>query len=158
MSLRLGNTTRRLDAEAIEQGVTKECPVRPGLLVTYLPAATFNRRFKRALSKRPKEPGSGNTRADFIERCGEPEVIVDGLVTNVEGVFDEKGEAVEYTPEIGLQIFSDPSNADVVEWMVSECITYGQFYTKEVIEDSGNSGSGSSGKRAGAGKSKKTKS
>lgn len=168
-TLRLGTSNKRLDPVAVEQGVTRPCPFRPGLTITILPAASFNPRFRRAVqlgavkaaAKLKSQNGNVETATEeaedeFLGRYDDPHFIVAALVADMGGLYDGEGNEVEYTTERGLQVFSDPGNADVKEWTVNQSLLYGQFYVEEVQEQRKNSRTGSGGKKAGAGKSEKT--
>jgi hypothetical protein len=160
-TLRLGTTTKRLDTERVEGGVELECPHRPGLYVTILPAASWNQRWKdrvRAENERAIARMKNGTPPAMPDFFGDPDFIVSTLVGGMRGLYDAKGEQVEYTTALGVGIIADPTHADVKEWVVLQAQRYGQFYREEVEADSGNSGRGSSGKRAGAARSTKTKS
>lgn len=139
--MRLGTTTRRLDTEAVEQGVEKECPHRPGLFVRVLPAASWNQRFKErvrreneAVVQRMKENGDPG-KVDYYD---DAEFIADTVVAGMRGLYDDEGNEVEYTPELGAQILADPYNADVKEWVVLQAKQYGRYYREEVEKDAGN--------------------
>ncbi len=151
----------RLDPALVEQGVEKECPFAKGLYVTILPAASWNSRWKERVRQENDRvlarmrDGEQKGRADFF---GDPDFIAGTLIADMRGIYDADGEEVPYTHDLGVRIMTDPANADVREWVVIQAQRYGQFYAEEVEKDLGNSGGGSSGKQAGAGKSKKTKS
>lgn len=170
-AIRLGTSAKRLDPVAVEQGVTKECPYRPGLMVTLLPAASFNPRFRRAvqagaLKAAAKLNAKGSTvesvqneaEQDFLSRYDDPAFVATALVADMGGLFNGDGSEVPYTVERGTAIFSDPGNADVKEWVVNQALRYGQFYVEEIEEEAKNSPTGSSGTKSGAGASGKTKS
>lgn len=153
--MRLGTTHRKLDRLAIEQGVEKECPERPGLFVRILPASTYNPRYRKAIqdeAMRIKDGGEADG-----NRYEDAQFVADVLVADMRGLYDGE-EEIEYTPEIGAEIFADPAHRDVLDWIVSEAMKRGQFYTEAVEKKVGNSPAGSSGKKAGAGKSTKTRS
>jgi hypothetical protein len=167
--MRLGTTTRRLDPVASKQGVRKECPYRPGLFVTLLPAAPFNPRWQRALAdtiKRERAERNGDAKAAgedeaaafALDRLEDPQLLVEAVVADMDGIFDDEDKAVTYTPEVGIEILSDEGNKDVTGWIAVEAFRWGQFYVEEVERDEKNSAAGSSGKKAGAGRSKKTRS
>lgn len=168
----LGTGGRRLDAVAAVQGIEKECPWRSGLHVKILPAATFNPRFREAIANlqvdeaevvRARKVVMGDDRARaaasaaFISRWERPDFAASALVGDMRGIYAADGSEVAYTEEVGLKILSDPSNADVLQWIVGEAMQIGQFYTKAVEADAKNSRTGSGGKRTGAGRSRKTK-
>lgn len=159
MTLRLGTTNRRLDPDAVKSGVRKACPYRPGLHVTLLPAAHFNARWQQALAEAARRERARGEDAEggVMERLSDPQLLVDAIVADMDGIYDEDGEEVEYTPELGLQILSDEGNRDVADWIASQAFQWGHFYTEEVRADEKNSGTGSSGKKAGAGRSTKTR-
>lgn len=140
MTLRLGTSNRRLDEAAISQGVDKECPFRPGLVVTILPGASYNPRFRKAIQNAAlKSNGDAESAKEkFLSRYDDPEFVVEALVSDMKGLYNENGNEVKYTTERGLAIFSDPANADVKEWVVTQAHQYGQFYTESVEEDAGN--------------------
>lgn len=155
--MRLGTSDKKLDAAAIRQGVTKECPFREGFTVTILPGASYNPRFRKAIQNATAAITPSHTIADeFTSRYEDPQFIVDALVADMGGIYGEDGEPVAYTPEIGVAILSDPGNADVKEWVVNEAHQYGSYYTKSVEQDAKNSQTGSSGNKAGAGRSGKS--
>lgn len=141
MTLRLGTTTRALDVEKAHQGVEKECPHRPGLYVTVLPAAAWNRRWKERVRQENEavlarmRDGEKIEGRDFFEDAG---FIADTLVGGMRGLYDADGNEVAYTPEIGVQVLEDEANADVKEWVVLQAQRYGQFYRDEVEKDEGN--------------------
>lgn len=138
-AIRLGTSNKRLDALAIKQGVTKECPFRPGFTVTFLPAASYNPRFRKAIQNGPRTNGDAETAAEeFLNRYDDPQFVVDALVSDMGGIYNGQGEPVTYTPELGLAILADPSNADVKEWVVNEAHHYGHFYSEGVEQDAGN--------------------
>lgn len=158
-TLRLGTTGRRLDVLAVQQGIEKECPLRPGLFVTVLPAGTFNPRFARAIQARlerlaaKKEQEGAQPSTRFEE---DPEFVVDALVASMRGIYAGDGSEVAYTPAVGLQVLADPGNADVTVWICNEAHDYGRFYEQGVEADAKNSSPGSNGKQVGAGESERT--
>ena len=74
------------------------------------------------------------------------------------GIYRSDDTTVDYTPEVGKKVLGDPTNADVLSWVTIQAQAYDRYYTGTVKADAKNSSTGSSGKRAGAGKSKKTRS
>jgi hypothetical protein len=130
-SLRLGTTRRRLDGRAVKEGVRKECVFRPGLYVTILPGATFNPRYKAAISRATDDE-------QFRSRYDDPEFVRDALVASMDGISDEDGEPVPYTPEVGLAVLADPGNADVREWIVSQSLEYTHYYNEQLEADAKN--------------------
>lgn len=138
--LRLGKTNKRLDAAAIQQGVRKECPFRPEFYVLILPGANYNPRYRKALQNAAIRANGDESaaREDFLSRYEDPAFVVDALVAGMDGIFDSEGEPVPYTPELGLEVLSAPDNADVLQWVVNEAHSYGQFYAKAVEAEAGN--------------------
>lgn len=165
-TIRLGTTTKRLDQAAVQQGVEVECPFRPDFFVTVLPGATWNPRFRVALQNQKARgwvpdgaEGAELTAAErFLRVYDDPEFIAEALVAGWRGVVGADGAEVEFDQALCVAVLSDPGNLDVREWIVNQATTYGRFYTESVEEEAGNSGRGSSGKKAGAGRSKKTES
>lgn len=139
--MRLGNSAKRLDATAIQQGVVKECPYRDGLTVRVLPAAGFNPRFRKAIQNQAVQALSDSAesaREAFINRYEDPAFVAKALVADMDPIYDDDGERLDYTPEIGEEVLSDPGNADVLQWIVNEALTYGQFYTDTVEAEAKN--------------------
>lgn len=164
-TLRLGATKRRLDVLAVQQGVEHECPLRPGLFVTILPAGMFNPRFARAAQAALEQlvaEGSKNGKAKDgvkgapLQRFEDPEFIERALVASIRGIYRADGTEVVYTSEVGLAVLSDPGNADVLAWIVLKAQEYGRYYDEEVEADAKNSLPDSSGKQAGVGASETT--
>lgn len=142
----------RLDETATEQGVTKRYP-GSDVSVTILPAAMFNPRVRRMLMQQARD---GTSDEEFIqERFRDPVFIARAIVADMD-IEDGNGEKVPYTPENGEKVLGNPAYAHFREWVMAEAGNLAQFYAKELEADVGNSRNGSSGKRAGAGKSKKT--
>ncbi len=175
-TLRLGTTNRRLDAVAVEQGREFPCPLRPGLTITILPAAEFNPRYVRAIRKsteavrdllseakdQDKEAKKilekGAREESILGELSTAEFLVEAIVTDIKGLFNhETGEELEYTPERGLRILSDPGHADVKNWIAMQATRFGHFYVKQTEKDLGNSSRGSRGKKSGAARAGKTK-
>lgn len=155
--LRLGTTDRRLDVEAVTSGIEKECVFRPGLFVTFLPAATFNDRYARALIARSERISRVEDDRAFEQGTRmDHELVVDGLVVAMRGIRTADGTEVPYTREVGVQVLGDPSNADVLSWVSNESRKYAAYYTDRLEDDLGNSSTDSSGSSAGVGKSEKT--
>lgn len=162
-TLRLGTTNRRLDVLAVEQGVEKECPLRPGLTVTILPAGVWNPRFQQALQARIErmaeaQAKNGDGKKPPAERNQDPEFVASALVLKMDGLYAADGSKVEYTLARGVSVLSDPANGDVMAWIVHEAQDYDRYYTGSVEADAKNSSTGSNGKQVGAGSSKKTRS
>ncbi len=137
--VRLGTTDRRLDVGAIETGVPVECPLRPGLTVSILPAAMFSSRFRKALQHRIEALSGANGDATELGRYQDPAFVVDALVSDMAGITRADGTEISYTPELGRAVLSDPGNADVLEWVANVAMDMGQFYTQQVEEDEKNS-------------------
>lgn len=157
--VRLGSSSRRLDVLAVAQGIEHECPLRPGLTVTILPAGPFNARFKRALQERVERMAERNGSAEEgADRFSDPAFVAQALVLTMTGLYGADGSEIPYTPELGNQILADPGNADVLAWIANESMRYEHYYTKDVEADAKNSSTGSSGKKAGVGRSAKTRS
>ena len=135
--LRLGSSNRRLDATAIQQGVRKECPFRPGLFVMVLPAASYNPRYRKALQNARAKLDAGE-QTEFLSKYDSPEFVTEAFVADMDGLYDREGKPVPYTPERGLKILSAAQNADVLEWIANDAHAYGQFYTEAVEADAGN--------------------
>ena len=139
MTLQLGTTDRRLDLAAIEQGVEKECPDRPGLFVRILPASPYNPRYRAAVENRAlKVTENGEGPPSFVEMFDDPAFVTEALVADMRGIRDGDGSEVAYTPEIGVQILSAPEHQDVREWIGRESLKRGQYYTESVEGRKGN--------------------
>lgn len=139
MGLQLGTTTRRLDVAAIEQGVEKECPDRPGLFVRILPASPYNPRYRAAIENRAlRVTENGQEPPSFVEMFDDAEFVTEALVADMRGIRDETGAEVTYTPELGAQILSAPEHQDVREWIGRESLRRGQYYTESVEDRKGN--------------------
>ncbi len=141
--LRLGSTSRKLDAAAISQGILKEHAQHPGFKVMILPAASFNPRFREAVQNEAmagvaEGKDAKEAESSFIRRYDNPEFVVDALVADMQGIYDGDGDPVPYTREIGVQVLSDLGFADVKEWIVNTAHEYGQFYAKAVEEEAKN--------------------
>lgn len=134
-TLRLGTTTRRLDLDAVHQGRAVECPLRPGLTVTVLPAAAYNPRYKKALQawalRLPARSNGDAEKVEMQDHLTDPQFVTDALVASMTGIYSGD-EPVEYTPDVGLEILADEANADVLGWIANEAYDYGLFYTEDV--------------------------
>lgn len=137
--LQLGTTNRRLNAQAITDGVPTPCPLRPGLTVSVLPAAMFNPRYRKALQTRIERMVAENGDNGEPNRYQDPGFVADALVADMQGIRGADGSEVAYTEEIGQQVLSDPGNADVLEWVANQAMDFGHFYTAQVEEDEKNS-------------------
>ena len=161
--LKLGKENKRLDLEVIQRGRSVECPLRPGVAFEIRPAHVANEDYSKALRvkayhEQVEEKGEFASNAQWsMEFLSIPEVAVGALVGGITGIYDDEGAEVPYTPEIGLQVLGDPAHVDVLRWVVVEARKYADYYTQDLDADEGNSGRGSSGKQAGAGKSRKTR-
>lgn len=148
-SLRLGTTDRKLDAVAVQQGLTRDCPHREGLKVTILPAANFNPRFQKAVqeqlmaaalrsrAKKAEEP-NGEANTHVWNRYEDPQFIATALVSNMDGLYGANNKKRKYTPALGAEIFADPSHWDVKQWVVNEALDLAQFYVQEVQAEAKN--------------------
>lgn len=137
---RLGTTDRHLDADAVDDGVRLECPLRPGLFVTITPAASYNRAYRAALSDwRERWDGSKDAKpSDDLGKWYESaEVVARGIVRDMDPIFED-GEPVEYTPELGVEILSDRSQADVLTWIADMSVTSAHFFNRAMEADAGN--------------------
>lgn len=145
-ALRLGNSNRKLDEAATHQGIEKECPMRPGLVVTILPGASWNPRYAKATRNWAMSATDADTPEEakeqaeeaFRDRYDDPEFVAEALVADMSGLYNAKGNEVQYTTERGIAILADPGNADVRQWIVNQAHQYGQYYTEAVEEDAGN--------------------
>lgn len=159
-ALKLGTTDRRLVVDAVAGGIEKECLYRPGLFVTMLPAAAFQKRFARALiafGERAAAEDSPNDYATYeVDSRLDPVLVVDGVIVTMRGIYGADGEEVAYTREVGLQILTDPGNADVLSWISNEARQLAEYYSDRLEDEAGNSSPDSSGSSAGVGASKKT--
>lgn len=155
MDLNLGSTSRKLDLDAIDKGVEKECPERPGLFVRILPASRYSKRFNAALENEALSVDGPRGLTQLLE---DGEFVASVLVAGMRGIFDKDGKEVAYTDELGALILSNPAHRDVRDWVVAEAMQRGHYYTEAVESKKGNSASGSSGNGAGAARSRKTKS
>lgn len=134
-TLRLGTTHRRLDLDAIHQGKPLECPFRPGLTVTILPAATYNPRYKKALQAwgmRLSERANGSGEVEISDHLEDPVFVADALVADMAGIYDGEGNPVEYTAEIGRRVLGADANADVLSWVANAAHDYGRYYAEDV--------------------------
>lgn len=159
--IKLGKAGKRLDTEAIEQGVWQDCPMHEGVRVRIRPAAAFNPRFRKALRARAEEIAERALGDDDFEAASwsdDPETIVAAVVADMDGLYDGEDRPVTYTPEIGVRLLSDPGHLDLREWIVQEALHYQAYYARTLAKRSGNSRPGSSGKKAGAGRSARTRS
>jgi len=156
---RLGDTGARLDLVAVQQGVEREHWHRKGLKVRVLPAGDFNPRFRNAFRDRAMEIGDRNGSSGEVPSWTDDAAFVaTAIVADMSGIYDADGNAVAYTPAVGERVLSDPENADLLAWIVSEALQHGSFYTERVEKQVGNSRRGSGGKRAGAARSARTRS
>lgn len=163
-TLRLGATDRRLDLEAVGHGIEKECPFRPGFFVTILPGLAFNGRYQRALislgeriaAQASKKEADGAAVQAVDDRFRDPVFVVEAVVAGMRGLFAADGSEVAYTPEVGVQVLSDPGHADVLAWIGNEAHDYARYYTDQLRADAGNSPAGSNGNGPGAGDSERT--
>lgn len=135
MRLKLGTTERRLDGGAVMKGIRTECAVRPGLFVLILPAAMYGPAYKAAIREMAE---GGDFDEKFRDRFQDPAFVVRALVGGMDGISDENGEPVPYTPEIGLMVLSDPDNLDVLDWISTQALGVGNFYVKSVEADAKN--------------------
>lgn len=159
--IKLGKAGRRLDTDAIDKGVWKDCPYHD-IRVRIRPAASFNPRFRKAMRARIEDSVERSLGEDaegsITSWTEDAEFIVNSVVADIDGLYNGEDEPVAYTPEIGVRLLSDPGHIDVREWIVQEATSYQAFYAQTLAKRSGNSRSGSSGKRAGAGRSARTRS
>ena len=166
--MRLGNSKRKLDVDAVRDGVERECPLRAGLTVRILPAADFNPRYRKAVQTfvfdvedrievDSTEDLYAEARLRIAERMNNAEFLVRAIIADLGPIFDDQGNEIEYTEDVGRELFASGEHDDVVGWIGSEARRVADFYAEGVEADAGNSKRGSSGTKAGAAKSAKRK-
>ena len=164
--IRLGTQARRLDVALIEQGERVEAPMAPGVFFTVLPWGDQNRRFRRALRARAMKEGlrgksdapEGEELHDYLSDLTEdPAFVVDAVLLDVEGLVDGEGEPLEYTRDRILGVLKDPGFSHVLSWLVGVALRLAGRYVEDTVAVGNSSRSASSGKRAGAARSAKTK-
>jgi hypothetical protein len=173
--LRLGEKPKLLDLDVLENGLRRECPWAPGVFFTVLPWGTQNKRYRKAMQLRAmRERAERNGKARSNEQPGaedletqaaewidakqkDPEFIADAVLKDIEGLLNEKGNPIKYSRERAVQILSDPACVHIRDWVVGTAHQAANTYKANVEESAKNSGRGSSGKKAGAAGSKKTK-
>lgn len=162
--LRLGHSPKKLDLDVIEHGIRKEAPMAPGVFFRILPWGTHNKRYKAALQEwvRRDFDEKGGTEDDFRafmrHRDEDPEFIVKAVLADVEGLLNENGNAVQYTPERGVEVLSDPAWEHLRDWIVWEAKQAAEKWDEEVEHSGNGSKPDSRGKKAGAAKSGATRS
>lgn len=167
-SVKLPSGLPRLKPDAVERGVELEVPhpvtgEPTGFFVVVRAADAWSRPFKRhmrsaverALTKLQANGENPDAETTDLGFADDIEFIVDALVGDMRPIYEDD-EEVPFTRERGIELLSDPENAWLKEWVVRQAQLYWRFYAEEVAADEGNSGSGSSGKQAGAAESKKT--
>lgn len=165
--IRLGTQAKRLDVELIEKGERLEAPMAPGVFVTVLPWGDHNKLFRKALRTRAtREAMGGKTGAPegdevrdyLVDRTEDPGFVVDALILDIEGLVDAEGDPLPYTKERALVILKDPAWSHFLNWIVGNAFRLSNRYVEDTVAVGNSSRPASSGRKAGAAKSVRTKS
>jgi hypothetical protein len=171
--LKLGAAPRALDLDLVDNGVRLEAPMAPGVFFTVTPWSDSNKRFRRALENRhlkralAKKVVNGIAKEDdeaeelvsqYDELRDDGSFVADAVVKDIEGLLNGSGNPVQYTPERARAVLRPDEWRHLRSWVVNESLLLAMKVQKGVEEDAKNLPTGSGGKRAGAGRSARTKS
>jgi hypothetical protein len=99
---------------------------------------------------------ASETETLVTDREYDPEFIADAVIVDIEGLRNGSGNAVQYSRERGIAVLSDPTMVHFREWVVTQAQILAAGLEIETADAGNDSRSTSNGRRAGAGRSKKT--
>jgi hypothetical protein len=150
-TLQLGTSPRPLDVELVDNGITLEAPMTPGVEYTITPWSNNNRRFRRAMERRfarralsangttaPENLDDEELLEEYEGLRDDPEFVVDAVLRDIDGLLNENGNPVKYTRERGLQVLSDDNWRHLRNWICDQALMLTRRINRATEDDEGN--------------------